>query len=83
MSELQTEVLIIGGGPGGLLAGVTGARCWPDKRIALLGPEDRALGSLDQPPIFTNESGFVDNNESSTAATTSGLVGLRRSLARE
>lgn len=58
MSDLHTDVLIIGGGPGGLLAGVTAARCWPGRRITLIRPEEKALVPCGIPYIFGTLGGI-------------------------
>ena len=58
MSTLQTDILIIGGGPGGLLTGSTAARPWPGKRITLIRPEDKALVPCGIPYIFGTLGGI-------------------------
>ncbi len=61
MNKLQTDLLIIGGGPGGLLAGTTTARRWPGKRITLIRPEKKALIPCGIPYIFGTLGGIEED----------------------
>lgn len=36
MAEMKTDILIVGGGPGGVSTAVTAARYWPGKRIMIV-----------------------------------------------
>ncbi len=52
MKNVTTNVLIIGGGPGGLLSGLTTAQYWPGKRIIMVRMEKNALVPCGIPYIF-------------------------------
>jgi len=52
MSTSTTDVLIIGGGPGGLFAGITTAQYWPGRKIAMIRTEKNALVPCGIPYIF-------------------------------
>jgi hypothetical protein len=43
MTEHSTDILIVGGGPGGIMSGMTAAQISPDKRITLARPETKVL----------------------------------------
>lgn len=58
MSDYTTDVLIIGGGPGGLLAGMTTAQYWPGKRITMIRMEKNALIPCGIPYIFGTLGGM-------------------------
>jgi len=58
MKKLATDVLIIGGGPGGLLAGKTTAQYWPGKRITMVRMEKNALVPCGIPYIFGTLGGL-------------------------
>lgn len=48
----STDVLIIGGGPAGMMTGITAAQFWPQKRITVIRPEEDALVPCGIPYIF-------------------------------
>jgi len=52
MSDLKTDILIVGGGPGGFMTSVTAATNWPDKKITVVRPEEKALIPCGIPYIF-------------------------------
>ncbi len=52
MHAIATDVLIIGGGPGGLLTALTTARYWPGKQITMIRKEKNALVPCGIPYIF-------------------------------
>ncbi|HFQ89459.1 MAG TPA: NAD(P)/FAD-dependent oxidoreductase [Desulfobulbus sp.] len=58
MSDFATDVLIIGGGPGGLLSGLTTAQYWPGKRITMIRMEKNALIPCGIPYIFGTLGGI-------------------------
>ncbi len=58
MSDYTTDVLIIGGGPGGLLSGMTTAQYWPGKRIMMIRMEKNALIPCGIPYIFGTLGGI-------------------------
>ncbi len=51
-SHEQTDVLIIGGGPAGMMTGITAAQFWPGKRITVVRPEEEAVVPCGIPYIF-------------------------------
>ncbi|VAW77447.1 hypothetical protein MNBD_GAMMA13-7 [hydrothermal vent metagenome] len=87
MSTLQTDILIIGGGPGGLLTGSTVARRWPGKRITLIRPEDKALVPCGIPYIFGTlggiEQDLLPGQEQLRAAGMDVRIGRVASVDRE
>lgn len=50
--ESVTDVLIVGGGPAGMMAGITAAQSWPGKRVLLVRPEADAVVPCGIPYIF-------------------------------
>lgn len=58
MKNKSTDVLIIGGGPGGLLAGITTARYWPGRKITMVRMEKNALIPCGIPYIFGTLGGL-------------------------
>lgn len=53
MSErLKTDILIIGGGPAGMMCGITAAQFWPDRKVLLVRPEEQAVVPCGIPYIF-------------------------------
>jgi NADH oxidase (H2O2-forming) len=52
MTEHSTDILIVGGGPGGIMTGMTSAQISPDKRITLVRPETKVLVPCGIPYIF-------------------------------
>ncbi len=58
MKNVSTDVLIIGGGPGGLLAGITTAQYWPGKKITMVRMEKNALVPCGIPYIFGTLGGL-------------------------
>lgn len=61
MTDLQTDILIIGGGPGGLLTGTTAVQYWPRKRIIMVRLEKRALIPCGIPYIFGTLDGIDED----------------------
>jgi NADH oxidase (H2O2-forming) len=43
MTDLKTDILLVGGGPGGFIISVTAATCWPEKKITVVRPEEKSL----------------------------------------
>jgi len=58
MTNFTTDVLIVGGGPGGLLTGITTAQYWPGKRITMIRMEKNALVPCGIPYIFGTLGGI-------------------------
>ncbi|WP_123101838.1 NAD(P)/FAD-dependent oxidoreductase [Acidithiobacillus sulfuriphilus] len=52
MTEQQTDILIIGGGPAGMMTGITAAQFWPDKKVLVVRPEADAVIPCGIPYIF-------------------------------
>ena len=52
MAETVTDVLVVGGGPAGMMAGMTAARFWPGKRVLVVRPEEDAVIPCGIPYIF-------------------------------
>ncbi len=52
MAETATDVLVVGGGPAGMMAGMTAARFWPGKRVLVVRPEEDAVIPCGIPYIF-------------------------------
>lgn len=61
MTSDQTDVLIVGGGPAGMMTGITAAQFWPDKRITVVRPEDDALVPCGIPYIFGTLGGTEED----------------------
>jgi len=47
-----TDVLIVGGGPAGMMCGITAAQFCPEKRVLLVRPEEQAIVPCGIPYIF-------------------------------
>lgn len=52
MTDIMTDILIIGGGPAGMMTGITAAQFWPGKRITVVRPEIDAVIPCGIPYIF-------------------------------
>ena len=52
MSELTTDVLIVGGGPAGMMCGITAAQFSPHKQVLVVRPESDAVIPCGIPYIF-------------------------------
>ncbi|APZ42324.1 NAD(P)/FAD-dependent oxidoreductase [Acidihalobacter ferrooxydans] len=61
MTIERTDVLIIGGGPAGMMTGITAAQFWPDKRITVIRPEEDALVPCGIPYIFGTLGGTEED----------------------
>jgi NADH oxidase (H2O2-forming) len=61
MTTDNTDVLIIGGGPAGMMTGITAAQFWPDKRITVVRPEEDALVPCGIPYIFGTLGGTEED----------------------
>ncbi|OBS10530.1 NAD(P)/FAD-dependent oxidoreductase [Acidihalobacter prosperus] len=51
-TTLETDVLIVGGGPAGMMCGITAAQFWPSRRVLLVRPEEQAVVPCGIPYIF-------------------------------
>ena len=52
MAHVMTDIPIIGGGPVGMMTGITAADFWPGKKILVVRPEAEALTPCGIPYIF-------------------------------
>ncbi|HEB69842.1 MAG TPA: NAD(P)/FAD-dependent oxidoreductase [Desulfobulbus sp.] len=77
MSDYTTDVLVIGGGPGGLLSGMTTARYWPGKRITMIRMEKNALIPCGIPYIFGTLGGIEKDLLPGSAQLKSAGITLR------
>lgn len=51
-SVIKTDVLIVGGGPAGMMCGITAAQFWPGRQVLLVRPEEQAVVPCGIPYIF-------------------------------
>lgn len=51
-TPIETDVLIVGGGPAGMMCGITAAQFWPARRVLLVRPEEQAVVPCGIPYIF-------------------------------
>jgi len=49
---------MVGGGPGGMLIGLTAAHDWPGKRITMVRPKEKALIPCGIPYLFGTLAGI-------------------------
>ena len=59
MTDLKTDILVVGGGPGGFIITVTAATYWPEKKITVVRPEEKTLIPCGIPYIRTRSSRAV------------------------
>ena len=52
MAETATDILIVGGGPAGMMTGITAAQFWPHKHVLVIRPETDAVIPCGIPYIF-------------------------------
>jgi pyruvate/2-oxoglutarate dehydrogenase complex dihydrolipoamide dehydrogenase (E3) component len=52
MAEQKTDILIVGGGPAGMMTGITAAQFWPQKKVLVIRPETDAVIPCGIPYIF-------------------------------
>ncbi|MDA8381587.1 MAG: FAD-dependent oxidoreductase [Betaproteobacteria bacterium] len=52
MGEVSTDTLIVGGGPAGMMTGITAAQFWPHKKVLVVRPESDAVIPCGIPYIF-------------------------------
>ncbi|WP_297375259.1 FAD-binding protein, partial [Acidiferrobacter sp.] len=52
MADVMTDILIVGGGPAGMMTGITAADFWPGKTILVVRPEVEAVIPCGIPYIF-------------------------------
>lgn len=76
MAEIKTDVLIVGGGPGGMLTGMTAAQYWPDKRITVVRLEEKALIPCGIPYIFGTLGGMDEDLLPGRAQLQAAGIGL-------
>ena len=61
MSERTTDILIIGGGPAGMMTGITAAQFSPHKKVLVLRPETDAVIPCGIPYIFGTLGGTEED----------------------
>ncbi len=61
MEEVATDILIVGGGPGGMMAGLTASQFWPKKRILMVRPESQSVIPCGIPYIFGTLGGTKED----------------------
>jgi NADH oxidase (H2O2-forming) len=61
MDDRKTDILVVGGGPGGFILSVTAATCWPDKKITVVRPEEKSLIPCGIPYIFGTLGGIEED----------------------
>ena len=61
MAEITTDILIVGGGPGGMMAGLTASQFWPKKKILMVRPESESVIPCGIPYIFGTLGGTKED----------------------
>lgn len=61
MTDLKTDILVVGGGPGGFIITVTAATYWPEKKITVVRPEEKSLIPCGIPYIFGTLGGIEED----------------------
>ena len=57
----HSDILIIGGGPAGMMTGITAAQFWPGKRVTVVRPEEDAVVPCGIPYIFGTLGGTEED----------------------
>jgi pyruvate/2-oxoglutarate dehydrogenase complex dihydrolipoamide dehydrogenase (E3) component len=87
MAKSKTDVLIVGGGPGGMMTGMTATQYWPGKKITIIRPEEKALVPCGIPYIFGTLGGTDEDlffgREQFEAAGIDLVIGTVESADRE
>lgn len=58
---IKTDILIIGGGPAGVVAGITAKKYYPSKQVTLVRKEEKTVIPCGIPYIF-NRLNSVEQN---------------------
>ncbi|MGE4531479.1 MAG: FAD-dependent oxidoreductase, partial [Acidithiobacillus sp.] len=61
MTESKTDILIIGGGPAGMMTGITAAQFSPHKKVLVIRPETDAVIPCGIPYIFGTLGGTEED----------------------
>ncbi len=72
MAEQQTDILIIGGGPAGMMTGITAAQFSPHKSVLLVRPEKDAVIPCGIPYIFGTLGGTDEDMAGRAPLLTAG-----------
>ncbi len=87
MDKIKTDLLVIGGGPGGLVAASTAKSFYPDKEVTLIRKEDKAIVPCGIPYICETLGRDIESDAMpDTMLTGKGIkiiLGEARSIGRE
>ncbi len=61
MTANATDILIVGGGPAGMMTGITAAQFWPHKKVLVVRPESDAVIPCGIPYIFGTLGGTEED----------------------
>ncbi|WP_297361715.1 FAD/NAD(P)-binding oxidoreductase [Acidiferrobacter sp.] len=86
MADVMTDILIVGGGPAGMMTGITAADFWPGKTILVVRPEVEAVIPCGIPYIFGTLGGTDEDLSGRAPLLTAGgqlRIGTVKSVDRQ